>query len=318
MIEPKSLPQMEQLYKIANYNSELHGSDYVFLHIRPGDISYLEPLRDAIRFNGMIIFIVRSGEISFAVNMDRMNLTANNMLLAGANSIVTVDTDSIRDLDAYIMFVSDEFIHDLNFEVIILNNLPIASKRSPVVKLSPESARQLASYMNLLDMNVRLNAGESNEVFTKSISRSLLTAMLYQLMIISIRGNQFVEQQTDWQDLDDGGNDHSRPRSRRILYTHEFVRLVRKYFRHEHTVRFYANKLCISPKYLSLVVKEACGRTAADIIDEYLLLEAKNLLRFSGKNIQQIAFELNFANQSSFGKYFKNLTGLSPSEFQNS
>ncbi|MDE6229526.1 MAG: helix-turn-helix domain-containing protein, partial [Muribaculaceae bacterium] len=50
----------------------------------------------------------------------------------------------------------------------------------------------------------------------------------------------------------------------------------------------------------------------------YLLLEAKNLLRFSGKNIQQIAFELNFSNQSSFGKYFKNLTGMSPSEFQNS
>ncbi len=318
MIETKSLSQMEHLYKIANYDSAVNGADYVYVHVTPDSQDYIEALQEAIRFNGMIIFMVSSGSISFAVNMDRITLGSNSMLLTGANSIVTVDTDSISNLDAHVLFVSDEFIHDLNFEVIILNNLPIASKRSPVVKLSPESARQLASYMNLLDMNVRLNAGESNEVFTKSISRSLLTAMLYQLMIISIRGNQFVEQQTDWQDLDDGGNDHSRPRSRRILYTHEFVRLVRKYFRHEHTVRFYANKLCISPKYLSLVVKEACGRTAADIIDEYLLLEAKNLLRFSGKNIQQIAFELNFANQSSFGKYFKNLTGLSPSEFQNS
>lgn len=318
MIEPKTLPQMEHLYKIAHYDSALNGADYVYVHVTPERRDYIEALQEAIRFNGMIIFMVKSGSISFAVNLDRINLGPNCMLITGANSIVTVDTDSITDLEAYVLFVNDEFIHDLNFEVIILNNLPIASKRSPVVKLSNQSATQLAAFMNLLDMNMRLNTGDGNEVFAKSISRSLLTAMLYQLMILSIQSNQPAEAYREWADTDIGNSDYSRPRSRRILYTHEFVRLVRKYFRHEHTVRFYANKLCISPKYLSLVVKETCGRTAAEIIDEYLLLEAKNLLRFSGKNIQQIAFELNFANQSSFGKYFKNLTGLSPSEFQNS
>ena len=81
---------------------------------------------------------------------------------------------------------------------------------------------------------------------------------------------------------------------------------------------FYADKLYISPKYLSLIIKESTGRSAAEWIDEYVILEAKNLLRFSGKNIQQIAYELNFTNQSSFGKYFKHLTGMSPSEFQRS
>ncbi|WP_290101184.1 helix-turn-helix domain-containing protein, partial [Duncaniella muris] len=52
--------------------------------------------------------------------------------------------------------------------------------------------------------------------------------------------------------------------------------------------------------------------------DDYVILEAKNLLRFSGKNIQQVSYELNFPNQSSFGKYFKHLTGFSPSEYQRS
>lgn len=133
-------------------------------------------------------------------------------------------------------------------------------------------------------------------------------------MILAKHRKSALREQVYEEDADE----QLRPRSRRVLYTHEFVRLVRKYFRMEHSVRFYANKLCISPKYLSLVVKETSGRTAAEIIDEYLLLEAKNLLRFSGKNIQQVAYELNFSNQSSFGKYFKHLTGLSPSEFQNS
>ena len=47
-----------------------------------------------------------------------------------------------------------------------------------------------------------------------------------------------------------------------------------------------------------------------------MILEAKNLLRYSGRNVQQVAYELNFPNQSAFGKYFKHITGMSPTEFQ--
>lgn len=311
MIESVSLRQMQRLYEIAKYDTAINGQDYVYVHVTPADSNYTELLQNAIRFNGMIIFVVRSGKISFAVNMDHIRLGANQMLITGANSIITIDHDTIENLDAYALFVSDEFIHDLNFEVIILNNLPIAANRSPVLRLDTEAVDHIAAYMELLDMNMRRNTAEGDDLFAKSISRSLLTATLYQLMILSLHR----------QDMADGNEEitePTRPRSRRMLYTHEFVRLVRKHFRLEHSVRFYANKLCISPKYLSLVVKESSGRSAAEIIDEYLLLEAKNLLRFSGKNIQQVAYELNFSNQSSFGKYFKHLTGMSPSEFQNS
>jgi AraC-like DNA-binding protein len=94
--------------------------------------------------------------------------------------------------------------------------------------------------------------------------------------------------------------------------------LVHIYYSKERAVKFYADKLFISPKYLSLLVKEATGRSAANFIDEFVVLEAKNMLRFSGKNIQQIAYALNFSNQSSFGKYFKHLTGMSPTEYQKS
>lgn len=313
MIEPVSLRQMQRLHEIAKYDTAVNGRDYVFIHLtKDRKDNYIDDLQKAFRFNGMIIFVVREGSISFAVNMERIRLNESQMLISGPNSIITVDPDSVTDLDAYALFISDEFMHDLNFEVIILNNLPIASNRSPVLNLDAESVLHLASYMELLDMNVRNNTAEGDDLFAKSISRSLLTATLYQIMILAIHRKA--------EDPDDNEEavEPTRPRSRRMLYTHEFVRLVRKYFRMEHSVRFYANKLCISPKYLSLVVKESSGRTAAEIIDEYLLLEAKNMLRFSGKNIQQVAYELNFSNQSSFGKYFKHLTGMSPSEFQNS
>ncbi len=310
MIESVSLRQMQRLHEIARYDTAINGQDYVYVHITP-ESNHSEDLQKAIRFNGMIIFVIRSGRISVTVNMERINLSANQMLITGANSIITIDPDSIDNLDGYTLFVSDEFIHDLNFEIVILNNLPIASHRSPLCALEPEAVEHLIAYMELLDMNVRRNTAEGDDLFAKSISRSLLTATLYQIMINSLHRKPLPADNFE-------EPEHTRPRSRRMLYTHEFVRLVRKNFRTQHAVGFYANKLCISPKYLSLVVKESTGRTAAEIIDEYLLLEAKNLLRFSGKNIQQVAYELNFPNQSSFGKYFKHLTGMSPSEFQNS
>ena len=98
----------------------------------------------------------------------------------------------------------------------------------------------------------------------------------------------------------------------------EFAELLTANIKKETSVGFYADKLFISPKYLSLIIKEMTGRSAAEWIDECVILEAKNLLRYSGKNIQQVAYELNFTNQSSFGKYFKHLTGMSPSQFMKS
>ena len=79
---------------------------------------------------------------------------------------------------------------------------------------------------------------------------------------------------------------------------------------------FYAKQLNITPKYLSSVVKEVSGKTAARWIDESVILEAKALLKYSGMSIQEIAYYLNFPNQSFFGSYFKRNTGMSPSQYK--
>ncbi len=102
----------------------------------------------------------------------------------------------------------------------------------------------------------------------------------------------------------------------RTTIVRDFIKLVHVHYTTERSVGFYAGRLCISPKYLSLLVKEATGRSAARWIDEFVLMEAKNLLRYSGKNVQQVAYALNFPNQSSFGKFFKHLTVQSPTAYQ--
>lgn len=97
-----------------------------------------------------------------------------------------------------------------------------------------------------------------------------------------------------------------------------FIELVHTHYREERLISYYADMLCITPKYLSKLVKENTGRSAGEWIESHVILEARAMLQSSDLTIQQIASSLNFANQSFFGKYFKRATGLSPKQYRHS
>ena len=96
----------------------------------------------------------------------------------------------------------------------------------------------------------------------------------------------------------------------------QFVEVVKEnYIKHRNIV-FYADKLCVSPKYLSSVVHIVSGKYATEWINQYVVLEAKILLRSNGVSIKDVSNRLNFANQSFFAKYFKQHTGYTPKEYK--
>ncbi|MDO4735702.1 MAG: helix-turn-helix domain-containing protein, partial [Bacteroidia bacterium] len=109
----------------------------------------------------------------------------------------------------------------------------------------------------------------------------------------------------------------SAQRSRKDVYFKEFMLLLSEHYKQERSVGFYAEKMFITPKYLSGIIKDVSGKSAAEWIDHYVVMEAKNLIKYSGLNIQEVAYALNFPNQSFFGKFFKRLSGMSPSEYKN-
>ena len=80
---------------------------------------------------------------------------------------------------------------------------------------------------------------------------------------------------------------------------------------------FYADKLCLTPKYLSSVIHEVSGKFAGEWIDDHVVTLAKSLLTSSMKTIQEISYDLNFTTPSSFTKYFKRITGDTPREYRN-
>lgn len=96
-----------------------------------------------------------------------------------------------------------------------------------------------------------------------------------------------------------------------------FIKNVQKYYKMERNVTFYADKLCVTPKYLSSVIHEVSGKYATEWINNYVIMEAKNMLKNEGRSVKDVCNRLNFANQSFFAKYFKQHTGLTPKEFKN-
>ena len=104
-------------------------------------------------------------------------------------------------------------------------------------------------------------------------------------------------------------------RSREQTIFDRFIQLVNQHCREEHKISYYADRLCLTERYLGTVVRQTSGTTAKDWIDRALITQAKVLLRHSNHSVLQISEELNFPNPAFFSKYFKRLTGITPSEF---
>ena len=108
----------------------------------------------------------------------------------------------------------------------------------------------------------------------------------------------------------------TRKDTRKEELANKFFGLIMKHFKENKDVAFYADKLCITSKYLTMVIKEVSGKSAKDWIVEYIVLEIKSLLKNTNMNIQEIAVKTNFANQSSLGRFFRKHTGMSLSQYR--
>lgn len=297
--------QIGQLSRIEAISSEYSrfGDDYVFARIKPdSDRKGSTPM--TIRIDGISFLLCRSGSLTIDINLTPERVGPGMLLCVPPQSVLNSYDVDWANLDADMLILSTEFMRSIAIDLNTCASAGIPFRRtgSSTLALSPEEQDIIERYFDLFHLNTTCN---SDETYVRSIARTLMAAIIYQLM-------QFISR------CKTAPEPTQHPYSRRISYVQDFMKLVHEHFRRERSVGFYADKLFISPKYLSLIIKDVTGKSAAAWIDECVILEAKNMLKFSGKNVQQIAYELNFNNQSSFGKYFKHLTGMSPTQFQRS
>lgn len=245
-----------------------------------------------------LTLLVKSGSVEIEINMERYIVEPSSLVVIPYSAVFSLYGDG--DVDICLLAFSTEFLHSININISAITLPNFAERQSPAQTLTKMEAEVMSHYYELMRINARAKV---NQQIESNIAASLMAAMVYQQV-------QFRYKRIDTVSSAKG------QRSSRNSYVHDFMKLVQVHYSRERGVSFYADKLCISPKYLSLLVKETTGKSAARWIDDFVLMEAKNLLRFSGKNVQQVAYALNFTNQSSFGKFFKHLTGQSPTEYQ--
>ena len=101
-------------------------------------------------------------------------------------------------------------------------------------------------------------------------------------------------------------------------YFERLMTLLSEHYREQRNVEFYAERMNISSKHLSRVIRNFTGKSVHQWIDEFDALEIKHLLKYSNMSIQQISFYLNFPNPSFMGQYFKRFTGMTPGEYKKS
>lgn len=293
---------MEQKVKQFDIRQLVHlaGSgdrDDDFIVFNEWTISKDDMLSGPFRRSVMTIALCTAGRIVGHLNFKRFNIESDTLAVGFPNSVVQLDCGEGSSLRG--ILVSEEFMRGIHINLKEMLPLYMEVVRNPMLKLSEEDRCEIGHYFDLLETICH----KVDQPHRLEVVRGIVTALLYRVGDIYCMSRSM-----------DGGDQSVR--SRREEYFVKFISLLSENFKSQRTVGFYASKLCVTPKYLSLLIKEVSGKSAADWIDSYVILEAKTLLRFSTMSIQEVAYALNFSSQSFFGKYFKHQTGMSPSQYK--
>ena len=260
------------------------------------EVSQLPIPMEPRRMGCKLFALCTQGKAQYSVDTVEYTVYANDMMIISEGQI-TDDVMLSRDFNGMGIIVSDDFFNEIVKDVHELSTLFLFTRANPVCHLTQQECDNIVDYFRML----KQKTDDLKHHFRRETVRSLLTTMIYDLSTIIFRMQNTVDR---------------RQTRGEAIFT-QFLQLVELNFRHERRVSWYAKQLCISPKYLSEIIKQVSRRTPNDWIDNFVTLEIRVLLRNSTKSIKEIAQELNFPNQSFFGKFFKEHVGVSPSQYRN-
>ena len=169
---------------------------------------------------------------------------------------------------------------------------------NPVKHLSGESLKEIRMVYELMKKKIIENDNPFRKEILQGYVRALMYTILHKLLETLQQVSAYIQ----------NNRQHE-------IYM-QFIREVQRSYQKERSVAYYADRLCITPKYLSQTVQKASGRLAGEWISEYVILEAKALIKSHCYTIQQISEMLHFPNPSFFGRYFKKKVGCTPKAYQ--
>jgi len=266
--------------------------------------NFTDPIKDfelmsldngPIRVNTTIVAFCTDGFVKFTLGVKPCTMSKNMITLIRPEQILET-TEMSSDFKVGFIILKRNFIevrHNYT-SVVTLHNFFMEQSTFHLEENSMEE------YLVIYQL-IKKKMEEKNNIYLLNIVQNLCQIMFYNLCNIHYHNRRHE------------GNE--KKNNAHEIYK-RFIQCVEMNYRSEHSVQYYANALCLTPKYLSKIVFQVSDRHAATWIQEFIILEAKALLKSTNMTIQQISGELNFPSQSFFGRYFKRLTGVSPKEYR--
>ena len=240
----------------------------------------------------MRILVIRQGWSHVMLNMIEHRIEQGDLVYLGPNGIIQF-LGASDDVQALGISMSNEVL-----QLAIGSSIPQAFDghlRDFHLHLQPDEVDYYDQLHELLSRYFR------EEGYSSQVTLHLVGAILWYV------NNQWSHHEQITRE--------SQTREQR-LFT-EFVQLVSQYAPQQHTIEFYASRLCLTPRYLSTIIKQVSGKSAKQWIDDALVTRIKIDLLHSDKPLATIADDMNFPNPSFFAKFFKRMTDMTPREYQN-
>lgn len=253
---------------------------------------------DPVRIDAIAFIICLEGSFEFNCNLKEYKLEAGSLLMLPPKSLISGRNRS-KDYSGYIAILDTEYLGECNFNIGRFTSLMVQVVDDICVKLTEQEQQRLMQYIGMIGTML---AEPVQSMFREDIIRSMIETLTYLFCeIFSLHTR----------------NEESGGISRQENYFRLFINELSEHYAERQGVGYYADKLCISARYLTTIVRRVSGLTVSDWMNKYLIMEAKYLLKYSDLSIQEVAYRLSFPDQSFFGKYFKQHVGVSPSHYRN-
>ena len=266
--------------------------------IAANSASEMEIFRFPSRLNALIIGVGTEGETSLTSNLQEFRLKKDSLFIFSPKHILQVQSNN--RFKAHLIVIAPDFLKRINIDTKRMMPLFLQFGSLPCMELTHAESQSLRSFISMVEQELK----GSETDFSSEIIGGLIAATIYKV------GDILTHYLTEHPEVD------SPIHNRAEEYFRQFTELLGEHYKHERSVGFYARQLCITPKYLTTLIKRISGKSVSEWIDNYVILEAKTLLKYTNMSVQEIAYYLNFPNQSFFGSYFKRNAGMSPSQYK--
>lgn len=260
------------------------------------DISWKNLVEAPMQIGFLLIVLCTEGEVTFTLGGREQHMEAGDLFISFGEQIIQ-EEHADRNFHAKAFLMTRQFAQNCIVGLNMMWPYLLYLMKNPVLKMDSEEREWLENCYHLIRRRLSQMSGR----YTREATVSLVRAFYFEICnLLDARVQP----------------DQSGVQNRAYAIFDQFIRLLSQHFKQERSVEWYSNEMCLTPKHLSEVVKQVSGKTAGQWITTMVIIEIKNLLKHTTLSIKEIAQAMNFPNQSFLGKYFKNVEGISPSDFR--